>query len=957
MDALGSIFLKSDTLAAGLGDLAMTPEGLVLVTTADGGTLLGLTGGPAPALSGRLDLQVSGLTAGQDLTLLPGAGGTLLALSPAGSAGALAEVTPSGGLTARPGPALPGTAALERTALLDTGAGPLLLATEWRSGRLLSFRPDGEGGLTPLDSFAATGPGGLSGATALAGLRLGSRDFALLSEAGGNTITSFRLDSGGRIARADSLGPEAAVGFQGLSALAATAYAGTGWVLAAGQASGSISVLRLGSDGGLTPVAHALDTLDTRFAGIDALSLVAAQGHVFVLAAGRDDGFSLMRLLPTGRLLHLETVADSAATALAGVSGLAGRATAGGLEIAAAGRLDAGVSLFRYETGDLAPLIRGGDSAARLTGDGRGDLILAGGAGDTLVGGAGDDVLIDGAGSDRMSGGAGADVFVLGADGRDDLITDFDPGEDSLDLTGMGRVYGLAGLGVESRADGAVIRFAGEALTLRAADGGRLTAEDIAPALRFELSQGGYAAPDPYVPPPPEPEPEPRPDPAPRPTPAPEPEPEPKPQPKPQPAPDPAPVPRPDGTPADDLVVGTARPQVLDGGGGDDTLRGMGGGDRLEGGRGRDTADYSWAGEGMVLDLEGPWRNTGAAAGDSYGSIENLTGSPHSDSMRGDARNNLLTGGDGHDWLVGRDGDDTLVGEAGNDVFWGGAGADEMIGGAGTDRADYRDTLVPITADLAQPWRNTGVAAGDSYDSIEYIFGSMVQDDLSGDAGRNRIWTNRGEDRLYGRGGDDHLEGGAEDDLIVGGPGADLMVGGFGFDIAGYDDATEGVVADMMTPGAGRGDGAGDIFYLLEGLRGSDHDDVLRANNAPNTLWGGAGDDVLEGRRAADRLDGQGGDDTLDGGIGDDVLTGGRGADVFVFTQGRDVITDFEIGQDGLLLDDALWRGKPFGAAQVVAQFGHVTKAGVELDFNRWSTLEIDGVRDLKALIDAIEIF
>lgn len=337
--------------------------------------------------------------------------------------------------------------------------------------------------------------------------------------------------------------------------------------------------------------------------------------------------------------------------------------------------------------------------------------------------------------------------------------------------------------------------------------------------------------------------------------------------------------------------------------------------------------------------------------------MENLTGSPYSDSLRGDARDNVMHGGDGHDWLVGRDGDDTLVGGDGNDVFWGGTGADVMIGGKGTDRADYRDTTVPILADLAQPWRNTGVAAGDSYDSIEYIFGSLEQDTLYGDEGRNRIWTDRGEDRLFGRGGDDHLEGGAEDDVIIGGAGGDLMVGGFGFDIAGYDDADAGVVADMMAPGEGQGDGAGDIFYLIEALRGSAYDDVLLANNAPNTLWGGDGDDRLEGRRAADRLDGQAGNDTLDGGLADDVLTGGAGEDVFVFSQGHDVITDFEPGTDSLLLDDTLWRGAPYGAAAVVAHFGHVTGQGIELRFDRWSTLEIDGVKDLDAVIDAIDIF
>ncbi len=383
----------------------------------------------------------------------------------------------------------------------------------------------------------------------------------------------------------------------------------------------------------------------------------------------------------------------------------------------------------------------------------------------------------------------------------------------------------------------------------------------------------------------------------------------------------------------------------------------MGGGDRLEGGPGRDTVDYDWAKTGMVLDLEGPWRNTGEASGDRYAGIENLAGSSHSDSMRGDEQDNVITAGRGNDWLVGRDGNDTLIGEGGNDVLWGGAGADVMIGGSGTDRADYRDTTVAITADLAKPWRNTGVAEGDTYDGIEYIFGSLQNDSLAGDEGRNRIWTDRGDDWLVGREGDDHLEGGAGNDILMGGAGADLLVGGFGFDRADYRQATGAVVIDMLNYDAATGEAAGDIFYGIEALYGTGFDDTLQGNNAPNTLWGHSGNDLLEGRRAPDTLVGQAGDDTLDGGLADDVLIGGAGSDVFIFKQGRDVITDFRPGVDEIRLDDALWGGAPLDAEAVVARTGAVMHDGVVLSFDRWSALEIRGVTDLQTVIEGIEIF
>jgi hypothetical protein len=45
--------------------------------------------------------------------------------------------------------------------------------------------------------------------------------------------------------------------------------------------------------------------------------------------------------------------------------------------------------------------------------------------------------LSGGAGEDILSGGLGADVFVFQSDGSSDVVTDFDVGEDTLDLRGL----------------------------------------------------------------------------------------------------------------------------------------------------------------------------------------------------------------------------------------------------------------------------------------------------------------------------------------------------------------------------------------------------------------------------------------------------------------------------------------------------------------------------------------
>jgi Ca2+-binding RTX toxin-like protein len=82
-------------------------------------------------------------------------------------------------------------------------------------------------------------------------------------------------------------------------------------------------------------------------------------------------------------------------------------------------------------------------------------------------------------------------------------------------------------------------------------------------------------------------------------------------------------------------------------------------------------------------------------------------------------------------------------------------------------------------------------------------------------------------------------------------------------------------------------------------------------------LLGSGGDDALFGNRGADILNGDDGNDILYGGKGEDLLTGGlgvdsliggRGVDKFLLStnSGTDTITDFEVGQDLLVLGNGL---------------------------------------------------
>lgn len=130
------------------------------------------------------------------------------------------------------------------------------------------------------------------------------------------------------------------------------------------------------------------------------------------------------------------------------------------------------------------------------------------------------------------------------------------------------------------------------------------------------------------------------------------------------------------GNAGNDKLSGNAGNDSLYGGVGDDVLTGGKGKDLLDGGKGKDTADYSDAGAKVTVNLATPLSNKGDAKGDTYVSIENISGS---------AFNDVLTGNKSANAIFGVAGADTIDGGAGKDTISGGLGKDALKGGAGKD--------------------------------------------------------------------------------------------------------------------------------------------------------------------------------------------------------------------------------------------------------------------------------
>jgi Ca2+-binding RTX toxin-like protein len=195
---------------------------------------------------------------------------------------------------------------------------------------------------------------------------------------------------------------------------------------------------------------------------------------------------------------------------------------------------------------------------------------------------------------------------------------------------------------------------------------------------------------------------------------------------------------------------------------------------------------------------------------------------PRFNWIHGTEGRNSLHGTDQDDFILGYGGNDTLMGRQGRDMLSGGAGADHLDGGLGRDAASYGNADSAVSVSLESNFGQWGDAQGDTFTSIEDIFGSAFNDLLTGNGADNFIHAGDGDDYLNGRAGKDELNGGNGNDWLFGGDGADELIGGAGNDTL----AAEGA-ADILEGGTGA-----DVFkfYSVYDSAGAAHDTIRDFN-------------------------------------------------------------------------------------------------------------------------------
>jgi serralysin len=455
------------------------------------------------------------------------------------------------------------------------------------------------------------------------------------------------------------------------------------------------------------------------------------------------------------------------------------------------------------------------------------------------------------------------------------------------------------------------------------------------------------------------------------------------------------------GGSGNDTITATAAANTLSGGAGDDILNGGGGADIMAGAAGNDTYFVDNTGDGVI---ESANEGTDAVfASVNYAltaNVENLTLTGNADlqgfgnalvnTLTGNIGNNLLDGGVGADTMVGGAGNDTyfadnagdavsenanegsdsvfasvnytlsanvenlilqgsadiqgfgnglanvIYGNGGNNLLTGGGGVDLMVGGVGNDTY-FADNPSDSCFEAPNQGNDTVFA------SANYGIAADVE---------NLILQGTADLQAYGNNQANVLYGNTGNNLINAAGGIDLMVGGGGNDTYFVDDPSDscfevagegndavfafcnyGLAADVETLVLqGSSDFQGYGSNQVNTLYGNAGNNLLNGAGGADTMLGGAGNDTYfvdnagdvvfenanEGTDAvfasvdyaltanvealvlqgAGNLNGTGnalnnsifgnaGNNTLDGGAGADVLTGNPGKDTFVFKVGQ----------------------------------------------------------------------
>lgn len=180
----------------------------------------------------------------------------------------------------------------------------------------------------------------------------------------------------------------------------------------------------------------------------------------------------------------------------------------------------------------------------------------------------------------------------------------------------------------------------------------------------------------------------------------------------------------------------------------------------------------------------------------------------------------------------------------------------------------------------------------------EQITGSGDTDRLYGMSGNDTLWGGDGNDQLegasgndvlYGEAGADKLLGGKNNDILNGGTGTDTMLGGTGNDKYVVDN-TGDIVTELANEGTD--EVTSSVTYTL----GANVENLTLSGTAAINGFGNTLNNTLIGNSANNRLEGGAGNDILIGASGNDTMVGGDGNDIYSVNSTGDVTSETTTG-------------------------------------------------------------
>ena len=363
---------------------------------------------------------------------------------------------------------------------LQTGGTGLVVLADTTGNGLATFQVDSNGTMVEQNQVASQQAAFTGQISALSVVTQGSNSFVLAASASNHSITAYAVSSNGTLSPASTLGAQQFLPIATPQDMATVSVQGQSYIVLASAGTGSLTVLTLDSAGVLSPVDQVADSLNTRFQGAQVLESFTHQRNAYVIAAGQDSGLSLFRFSDDGQLVHLDTIADQVNTPINSITDMYVDIIGGDVQLFTVSGSEAGIGHFTL--------------SLSTTSSAQADVLFAQDTGQALNGGAGDDLLRDGAGVDQLTGGTGADTFMLIGDGGTDRITDFELGQDRLDLSHWAGFTHVQQLTVTSTATGAILSFNNEQLVVDSANGLTLSATDFTNANVIALPQTDLSA-------------------------------------------------------------------------------------------------------------------------------------------------------------------------------------------------------------------------------------------------------------------------------------------------------------------------------------------------------------------------------------------------------------------------------------------------------------------------------